>query len=180
MRTVITYGTFDLFHYGHLRLLERLRRLGDRLIVGVSTDEFNASKGKRSLTPYHHRSEIVASLRHVDEVFPETCWEQKLDDLSKYRVDVFGMGDDWKGRFDFLRERCEVVYLPRTQGVSTTSMRRLARALDAHTVAQLLETQMVIAQLLEDFGGAEGEDFGGGDGAAVHPLHGENGAGSPS
>jgi glycerol-3-phosphate cytidylyltransferase len=155
MRTVITYGTFDLFHYGHLRLLERLRALGDRLIVAVSTDEFNALKGKRSFMPHEQRAQIVGALRVVDLVIPETSWEQKLTDVEKYHVDVFGIGDDWKGKFDFLAPHCEVVYLPRTEGVSSTSLRKLAKALDKETVGRLMEAQSIIAQLVREFQGTE-------------------------
>ncbi len=153
MKTVITYGTFDLFHFGHLKLLERLKHLGDRLIVGVSTDEFNALKGKRSFTPYQHRAQIVAAVKHVDQVIPETCWEQKVEDVTKYGVDVFAIGDDWRGKFDFLKEHCEVVYLPRTEGVSSTSLKLLARAFDKETLARLIEAQAIISQILKDFQG---------------------------
>jgi glycerol-3-phosphate cytidylyltransferase len=126
-RIVLTYGTFDLFHIGHLRLLQRLRGLGDRLVVGVSTDEFNEEKGKRSFIPYDHRAEIVASLTIVDETFPETRWDQKRDDIVRTGAAVLGMGDDWVGRFDEFNDVCEVVYLPRTADVSSTSLRaRLA------------------------------------------------------
>ncbi len=155
MRTIITYGTFDLFHFGHLRLLERLKRMGDRLIVAVSTDEFNAVKGKRSFTPFEQRIQIVSALKHVDLAIPEHSWEQKIEDIEKYAVDVFAIGDDWAGKFDFLKEHCEVVYLPRTQGVSSTSLKRLARALDTETLARLSEAQAIISGLLHDFGGGE-------------------------
>lgn len=153
MKTVITYGTFDLFHLGHLKMLERLRALGDRLIVAVSTDEFNAGKNKRSFMPFEHRREIVEAIKYVDLVIPEETWEQKLSDVKKYKVDVFGIGDDWAGKFDFLREHCEVVYLPRTHGVSSTSLRSLARAFDKETLARLAEAQQIITDLLRDFAG---------------------------
>lgn len=123
MKKVLTYGTFDLFHYGHLRLLERAKALGDYLIVAVSTDEFNAVKGKKCTYPYEHRAKIVAAIKYVDEVIPETCWEQKTDDVKKHNVDVFVMGDDWKGKFDFLKEYCEVIYLRRTESISTTALK---------------------------------------------------------
>lgn len=153
MKTVITYGTFDLFHVGHLRLLERLSALGDRLIVGVSTDEFNTLKGKRSFMPYEHRAAIVSAIRYVDLVIPERDWEQKVRDVREYSVDVFGIGDDWTGRFDFLREHCEVAYLARTHGISSTSLRSLARAFDKETLARLGEAQVIINDLLKDFRG---------------------------
>lgn len=120
MITVVTYGTFDLFHIGHLRLLERAAALGDRLVVGVSTDEFTREKGKTSIQPYEERVRIVAALRVVDAVFPEKSWDQKPRDIERWRADVFVMGDDWAGRFDYLRKYCRVIYLPRTPGVSTS------------------------------------------------------------
>ncbi len=123
MRRVLTYGTFDLFHIGHLRLLQRARSLGDELIVGVSTDEFNELKGKKSFIPYHQREEILRNLRCVDNVIPENAWDQKVDDIKRLGISTFVMGDDWKGRFDFLKEHCEVVYLERTTGVSSTYLR---------------------------------------------------------
>ena len=121
--TVLTYGTFDLLHIGHVEILRRLRELGTRLVVGVSTDEFNAVKGKACALPYAHRARIVAALRDVDEVFPERCWEQKRDDVIRYGAAVFGMGEDWAGAFDDLAGLCRVVYLPRTPGVSSSQLR---------------------------------------------------------
>jgi glycerol-3-phosphate cytidylyltransferase len=123
MKRVITYGTFDLFHIGHLNLLERLRAMGDHLTVAVSTDEFNMTKRKVCSMPFEDRARIVAALRCVDAVIPEQSWEQKIDDIKKYKIDIFGMGDDWRGKFDFLKSYCEVVYLPRTEGISTTSLK---------------------------------------------------------
>ena len=123
MKTVITYGTFDLFHVGHLKLLERARALGDRLVVAVSTDKFNEGKGKRTAIPYADRAAIVRAIRFVDEVIPEESWEQKTHDVRRLGVDVFVMGDDWRGKFDNLKPLCEVVYLPRTDMVSTTSIK---------------------------------------------------------
>jgi len=99
MKTVITYGTFDMFHIGHLRLLQRLKKLGDRLIVAVSTDEFNMLKNKQVLIPYEQRAEIIANISYVDMVIPEHNWEQKIEDIQKYNVDIFAIGDDWKGKF---------------------------------------------------------------------------------
>ncbi|AZQ11086.1 adenylyltransferase/cytidyltransferase family protein [Shewanella khirikhana] len=123
MTTIITYGTYDLFHYGHVRLFARLAALGDRLIVGVSTDEFNAIKGKAAFFSYQQRAEIVAACRFVSLVIPETHWDQKVRDISGYGVDVFAMGDDWQGKFDHLSALCRVLYLPRTEYVSTTEIR---------------------------------------------------------
>ncbi len=123
MKTVLTNGTFDLFHIGHLRLLERARAMGDRLVVAVSSDTFNEDKGKRTLIPYADRAAIVQALRIVDEVIPEESWDQKRDDIRRFNVTTFVMGDDWTGRFDDLKEVCDVVYLPRTEGVSTTALK---------------------------------------------------------
>lgn len=123
-KTVITYGTFDLFHIGHLRLLQRLKSLGDRLIVAVSTDEFNEGKGKKTMIPYEQRAEIVANIKCVDMVIPETSWDQKVTDVQKYDVDIFAIGNDWEGKFDFLEEYCDVVYLERTQGISSTQIKQ--------------------------------------------------------
>lgn len=123
MNTVITYGTFDLLHVGHVNLLRRARALGDRLIVALSTDEFNAGKHKTAFLPYEDRKIILESIRYVDMVIPEETWDQKIDDVKKFKIDTFVMGDDWQGKFDFLKEYCNVVYLPRTQGVSTTEVK---------------------------------------------------------
>jgi glycerol-3-phosphate cytidylyltransferase len=124
MKTVLTYGTFDLFHIGHLNLLKRARELGDKLIVAVSTDEFNATKGKTTLMPFEHRVELVRSVRFVDDVIAESSWEQKISDVQQHKVDVFVMGSDWQGKFDFLKPYCEVVYLPRTDNVSSTELKK--------------------------------------------------------
>lgn len=123
MKKVITYGTFDLFHIGHLNILKRAKELGDYLIVAVSSDEFNAIKGKKCAIPDYERMEIVKAIRYVDEVIPENCWEQKVEDIKKHDVDIFVMGDDWEGKFDFLKEYCEVKYLKRTEGISTTKIK---------------------------------------------------------
>lgn len=126
-KTVITYGTYDLFHIGHLRLLQRARELAGpdgKLIVAVSTDRFNlVEKGKKCAIPDAQRMEIVGALKCVDLVIPEDNWEQKKTDVAKYNVDVFVMGDDWKGKFDFLRDQCQVVYLPRTPDISSTELK---------------------------------------------------------
>ncbi|EGM78225.1 glycerol-3-phosphate cytidylyltransferase [Rheinheimera sp. A13L] len=124
MKTVLTYGTFDLFHIGHLNLLKRARELGDKLIVAVSTDEFNATKGKTTLMPFEHRVELVRSVRYVDEVIAESNWDQKISDVQQHKVDIFVMGSDWQGKFDFLKPHCEVVYLPRTDNVSSTDLKK--------------------------------------------------------
>ncbi len=123
-KTIITYGTFDMFHVGHLKLLQRLQTLGDRLIVAVSTEEFNEVKGKKTLIPYEQRAEIVANIKGVDLVIPERDWEQKITDIKEYNVTIFAMGNDWKGKFDFLKEYCEVKYLSRTKEISTTQLKK--------------------------------------------------------
>lgn len=123
-KIVLTYGTFDMFHIGHLNLLNRLKNLGSKLIVAVSTDEFNALKGKKTLIPFEQRALIVQNIKCVDMVISEKNWEQKIDDIKKYNVDIFAMGDDWQGKFDFLKDYCEVIYLPRTQNISTTELKK--------------------------------------------------------
>lgn len=125
MTNVITYGTFDLFHYGHLRILQRAKALGDKLFVAVSTDEFNRIKGKECVYPYEHRAKIVAAIKYVDKVIPENCWEQKRDDIKRLNIDIFVMGNDWKGEFDELKDICKVIYLPRTKGISTTKIKKV-------------------------------------------------------
>lgn len=125
MKRVITYGTFDLLHYGHVNLLKRAKEYGDYLIVAISTDEFNwNSKNKKCYFSYEQRKKLVESIRYVDLVIPEKNWEQKISDVKKYHVDTFVIGDDWKGEFDFLKEYCEVVYLPRTPEISTTQIKK--------------------------------------------------------
>lgn len=148
MKTIITYGTFDLFHVGHVRILKRLREMGDRLIVGISSDEFNAIKGKKSFFSYEERAEIVASSKYVDFVFPEHTWEQKREDIIKYAADVLGMGDDWKGKFDHFSDICEVVYLDRTEDISTTDIKK---ALTKVTPEQMKELEVALTSTFEIF-----------------------------
>ncbi|WP_082233329.1 glycerol-3-phosphate cytidylyltransferase [Halobacillus massiliensis] len=123
MKKVITYGTFDLLHWGHINLLKRAKDLGDYLIVAISSDEFNAIKNKEAYHSFENRKMILEAIRYVDEVIAEDNWEQKVEDVQKYDVDVFVMGDDWKGKFDHLKDYCEVVYLPRTVGISTSKIK---------------------------------------------------------
>lgn len=123
MKKVLTYGTYDILHRGHIHLLRRARGLGEYLIVGLSTDEFNALKGKRAVFSYEDRKLLLEAIRFVDEVIPEREWAQKVADVVDRGVDIFVMGDDWTGKFDFLEEYCQVVYLPRTEGISTTEIR---------------------------------------------------------
>jgi glycerol-3-phosphate cytidylyltransferase len=123
MTKVITYGTFDLLHHGHINLLQRARELGDHLTVALSTDEFNAGKGKHCLHGYEYRNTILRAIRYVDHVIPEVSWEQKVRDVREHEIDIFCIGEDWAGHFDFLEEHCRVVYLPRTPGISTTEIK---------------------------------------------------------
>lgn len=123
-KRVVTYGSFDLFHFGHIELLRRAKNLGDYLIVGLSSDDFNTIKGKESFYGYEQRKIFLQSCRYVDLVIQEQCWEQKIDDVIKLQVDIFVMGDDWAGKFDFLKSYCEVVYLPRTPNISTSFIKK--------------------------------------------------------
>lgn len=124
MKRIITYGTFDLLHYGHINLLKRARELGDYLVVALSTDEFNwDSKQKKCYFSYEKRKQLLESCRYVDLVIPEESWEQKRSDVCLYKIDTFVMGDDWQGKFDFLKDLCEVIYLPRTPEISTTQIK---------------------------------------------------------
>lgn len=123
MKRVITYGTFDLLHYGHIRILKRAKEQGDYLIVALATDEFNALKGKKAYHDYETRKLMLEAVRYVDLVIPEENWAQKVNDVIDYKVDVFVMGDDWAGKFDELKEHCEVCYLPRTEGISTSKIK---------------------------------------------------------
>lgn len=128
-KVVLTYGTFDLFHVGHLRLLRRLADLGDRLIVACSTDEFNLGKGKMTAIPFAHRVEILEGCRYVDLVIPENNWDQKRSDVQQHKADLFAMGSDWQGEFDFLGDLCDVLYLPRTDNISTTELKELIQTM---------------------------------------------------
>jgi glycerol-3-phosphate cytidylyltransferase len=150
-RLVITYGTFDMFHIGHLNILTRLRALGDALVVGVSTDEFNEIKGKKTLIPFKDRAAIVAGLRCVDHVFPEERWEQKRDDIKHWNARVIGMGADWEGRFDDLADLCEVVYLPRTSDISSSELKRLLRVLDQTHVHELKTALDILSSIVRTF-----------------------------
>ncbi len=125
MKRILTYGTFDLLHYGHIRILKRAKELGDYLVVALSTDEFNATKGKKAYHSYETRKKMLEAIRYVDLVIPENNWEQKIQDIKDYKIDVCVMGDDWAGsdKFDYLKEYCDVVFLERTPGVSTTQIK---------------------------------------------------------
>lgn len=125
MKRVITYGTFDLLHYGHINLLKRAKKLGDYLIVALSTDKFNLQKNKKCYFSYEKRKMFLEAIRYVDLVIPETSWEQKKKDMHEYHIDTFVIGNDWKGKFDFLKEEgVDVVYLSRTPEISTTKIKK--------------------------------------------------------
>lgn len=123
MRVIITYGTFDILHYGHINFLKKARALGDYLIVGLSTDEFNEIKGKKSYHPYNERKTMLEAIRYVDLVFEEKSWEQKVRDILRFEANTFVIGNDWEGKFDFLLDICEVLYIPRTENISTTKIK---------------------------------------------------------
>ncbi len=125
MKRILTYGTFDLLHYGHIRILKRAKEMGDYLVVALSTDEFNATKGKKAYHSYETRKKMLEAIRYVDLVIPENNWEQKVQDIKDYKIDVCVMGSDWAGsdKFDYLKEYCEVVFLERTPGVSTSQIK---------------------------------------------------------
>lgn len=123
MKRVITYGTFDLIHYGHINLLERAKKMGDYLVVGLSTNEFNEVKNKKCYFSFEERKRLLEAIRYVDLVIPEESWEQKKDDIKLYQIDTFVMGNDWEGKFDELKDLCEVVYLDRTPEISTTKIK---------------------------------------------------------
>ncbi|RUM74055.1 MAG: glycerol-3-phosphate cytidylyltransferase [Sulfurovum sp.] len=150
-RTILTYGTFDMFHIGHLKLLQRLSLLGDQLIVAVSTDEFNEIKGKKTIIPYAQRAEIVEAIKYVDRVIPENNWQQKVTDIQKYNVDVFAMGHDWEGKFDELKAYCEVVYLPRTEGISTTALKEQLKQISEINIEDINRAFEILQRLKSDF-----------------------------
>ena len=133
MKKIITYGTFDLLHDGHINLLKRARELGDYLVVGLSTDNFNALKHKEAIMSFEQRKKLLDSIKYVDEVIPEETWGQKIDDVCEHNISVFVMGDDWRGNFDFLEKHCEVVYLPRTPDISTTQLKNRIKDLLENT-----------------------------------------------
>jgi len=134
MKKIITYGTFDLLHRGHINLLKRARELGDFLVVGLSSDGFNALKHKKAFYSYEERKLVLEAIRYVDLVIPEENWEQKEHDVAKHEIDVFVIGDDWSGKFGHLKKNCEVVYLSRTEGISTTQIKAELRVTDSSNV----------------------------------------------
>ncbi len=123
-KIVLTYGTYDLLHIGHINLLKRAKALGNYLVVGLSTDEFNQIKHKDCFLPYKQRKAVLETIKYVDKVIPEKNWKQKVNDIKNHNVDIFVMGDDWNGKFDELKNFCEVIYLPRTKNISTTLLKK--------------------------------------------------------
>ena len=149
-KIAITYGTFDLFHIGHLRLLQKIKEIASKVIVAVSTDEFNLIKGKSSIISFQNRFEIVSSLKYVDLVIPENNWDQKIEDIKKYNVDILVMGSDWVGKFDELKPFCEVEYLPRTEGVSSTTLRNSFVNLKSINLEALDSALKLLAQIKKE------------------------------
>jgi len=151
VKTVITYGTFDMFHIGHLKLLQRAKALGDKLIVAVSSDEFNEIKGKKTLISFEQRAEIVANIKCVDKVIAENSWDQKSDDIKNHNIDVFVMGNDWEGKFDDLKMQCEVVYLERTAKISSTQLKNSLNNFTSVSKEDIIRAFEVIEVLKRDF-----------------------------
>ena len=151
VKTVITYGTFDMFHIGHLKLLQRAKALGDELVVAVSSDEFNEIKGKKTLISFEQRAEIVANIKCVDRVIAENSWDQKIDDIKKNDIDVFVMGNDWEGKFDDLKAQCEVVYLERTEKISSTQLKKSLMNFTSVSKEDIMREFEVIDMLKRDF-----------------------------
>jgi glycerol-3-phosphate cytidylyltransferase len=150
-KTIITYGTFDMFHIGHLKLLQRLKTLADELIVAVSTDEFNRGKGKKVMIPYEQRAKIVENIKCVDRVIPEESWEQKIADVKRYNIDIFAIGDDWKGEYDFLKKYCDVIYLERTKNISTTQLKKSLTNFMSIPKEDIINAFEIIEALKKDF-----------------------------
>jgi len=150
-KVVITYGTFDMFHIGHLRLIQRIRDYGDKVIICVSTDDFNEIKGKKCIIPFEDRCEIVRNIKGVDMVLPENNWEQKVFDIKHYNVDVFVMGDDWKNKFDHLMNYCEVIYLPRTPMVSSTLIKKSILTPGALNKENIEQTSVMLKSIRDNF-----------------------------
>lgn len=140
-----------MFHIGHLELLKRLKDLGDKLIVAVSTDEFNELKGKKTIIPYAQRASIVEAIKYVDMVIPENDWKQKIEDIKRNNIDIFAMGDDWDGKFDFLKEYCEVVYLPRTDNISSTVLKQQLHDISKINIQDINKAFEILQRLKSDF-----------------------------
>ncbi len=152
-KIVLTYGTFDLLHIGHIKLLQRAKALGDYLVVGVSTDEFNNVKGKKSVYSFAERTDIIKSISYVDEVIPESAWDQKAEDIRKHNVNILVMGDDWTGKFDFLstvKNDLQIVYLSRTQDISTTNLKTAISKIKVEKIAELKTAIQRIEKMLDN------------------------------
>ncbi len=149
-KVLITYGTFDMLHIGHVNLFKRLKSMCDKLIVAVSTDEFNSLKNKKTLIPFEQRIQIVESIKYVDIVIPEENWEQKILDIEQYDIDIFAIGDDWEGKFDYLKEYCDVVYLERTENISTTQLKKTLATLSLVNKDELIKAFDVLESLKQD------------------------------
>lgn len=150
-KRIITYGTFDMFHIGHLKLLQRLSKMADEVIVAVSTDNFNEVKNKKVLIPYDQRAEIVSSIKYVTKVIPEENWEQKSEDIKKYEIDIFAIGNDWEGKFDFLRDYCEVVYLERTKNISSTQLKKSLSSFLSIPKEEIINAFTILETLKKEF-----------------------------
>jgi glycerol-3-phosphate cytidylyltransferase len=149
MKTILTYGTFDLFHVGHVRLLKRLKKLGDKLIIGLSSDDFNELKGKKTIMSFEQRKEILLSCKYVDDVFEESSWEQKRADIIRTKTDIFAMGDDWAGKFDDLSDMVDVVYLTRTEDISSTEVKMMVRMISDEHKHELQNSLEAMQRLIE-------------------------------
>jgi len=147
MKKIITYGTFDLLHKGHINILKRAKELGDHLTVAISSDEFNKIKNKTSFYSFEERKYLLESIKYVDEVIPENDWEQKTRDVQEKDIDIFVMGDDWEWKFDFLKEHCEVIYFPRTEGISTTKLKSTLKWLNNESIDKIEE----VLEALKEF-----------------------------
>ena len=151
-KRVITYGTFDLFHVGHLKIFQRAKEYGDELVVAVSTDEFNKIKNKKTIVPYLQRREIVSNIKCVDMVIPEENWEQKRSDIKKYDINILIMGHDWEGKFDDMKDVCKVIYLPRTEGVSSTGIKTSLKkfiSIDTEKIKEAIEVMEIFLKDLQ-------------------------------
>jgi glycerol-3-phosphate cytidylyltransferase len=150
---IITYGTFDMFHHGHLKILERAKKKGDYLIVGVSTDSFNKLKGKKSIIPYKERKEIIGNIKYVDKVIPEKNWEQKKKDIKKYNVSKLTMGSDWKNSKEFskINKLCEIEFLPRTKNVSSTKLKEIFESVNENSIKNIEKSLKLLKRIGENF-----------------------------
>ncbi len=149
-KRAITYGTFDMFHIGHLELLKRIKGMADELVVAVSSDEFNELKGKKTIIPYEQRAKIVEAIKYVDRVIAEDSWDQKIEDIKEHEIDLFVMGDDWDGKFDDLREYCDVLYLPRTDDISSSDLKKALNNLSSINVDEINQAFEIIKRIKEN------------------------------